>query len=93
MIALRRTLPVLVDGDFQLLEPDDPTLWWVRRTLRGRVLDAVGNMSSAPIACALPEGHVVLTNQETPVSGVWERAVLAPWEVRWVLGSTRDDPA
>lgn len=86
MISLRRTLPVLVDGDFRLLEPDDTTLWWVvRSTPDGRVLDAVGNMSSEPIACAIPDGHVVLSNREAPASGVWERAVLAPWEVRWVL--------
>ena len=50
LIALRRELPVLVAGDFELLSPalidaERPTVWAVRRTLEGEKLTALANFS------------------------------------------------
>ncbi|QWW20520.1 alpha-glucosidase [Schaalia sp. 19OD2882] len=89
MIALRKELPVLVDGSFELLHADDPKLWWVRREFDGVRLDAVGNMSDAPLTCDLPSGEVVLSNACEAGEGGKAPACrmdqLAPWEIRWVL--------
>lgn len=85
MIALRKEYPILVEGDFELVEPDDPSMWWVRRTLGDQVLDAVANMSSHSIACAVPDGDVILSNRRHDNGDDWEYAALAPWEVRWVI--------
>ena len=50
LIALRRELPVLVAGDFELLSPalidaERPTVWAVRSTLEGEKLTALANFS------------------------------------------------
>ncbi|WP_250505448.1 alpha-glucosidase [Bowdeniella massiliensis] len=50
LIALRRELPVLVAGDFELLSPalidaERPTVWAVRRTLEEERLTALANFS------------------------------------------------
>lgn len=92
MIALRKELPVLIQGGFELLAGEHPCLWWVRRTMdidgQSVVLDAVANMSDTALAadqfpCALPQGRVVLSNlDEEPAADHLE-----PWEIRWVLRS------
>ncbi len=85
MISLRHSLRVLVDGDFDLLEPDHPVLWWVRRLWHGRTFDAVANMSSDGLLWDLPEGDVVLANCAPPVHGHRPADRLSPWEMRWIV--------
>ncbi|WP_165214791.1 alpha-glucosidase [Schaalia sp. ZJ1691] len=82
MISLRHRLDVLVTGSFELLEADDPTLWWIRRTSPASTLEALANMSGTERSVEIPNGTVVLSNVPER-----ERAphVLAPWEIRWII--------
>jgi oligo-1,6-glucosidase len=83
LIALRRELPVLVEGRFQLLLPEHEQIWAVTRTLGDQVLLMVANCSSQPAtvpAGAVPDiagARELLSTHTTPVS-----AQLAPWESR-----------
>ena len=52
LIALRHTLPVVVDGDYRLLLPDDEQVFAYVRTLDGTTLTVVANLSGA--ACRRP---------------------------------------
>ncbi len=82
LIAVRKTMSVLVEGSFELLEADHPQLWWVRRRLGDVVLDVVANMSDEAIAATAITGEILVTNVEGAdrVEGI-----LAPWEARWVV--------
>lgn len=73
LIALRRELPVLVAGDFELLSPalidaERPTVWAVRRTFEGEQLTALANFSREDVD--IPEqwwpagAEVVLTSED-----------------------------
>ena len=48
LIELRHRDPVVVDGRFELLLPDDPQVWAFTRTLDDVVLVVLANCSSAP---------------------------------------------
>jgi oligo-1,6-glucosidase len=78
LIALRHDDPVLRDGEFELLLPDDPTIYAFTRTRPGSRLLVVANVSGE--SCTLPfepEGDVVIANHLGP-----EGADLRPWEAR-----------
>jgi len=83
LIALRRELPVVVDGRFELLLPDHEQLWVLTRTLGDQVLLVVANCSSLPAtvpAGVLPDvtgARLLLTTH----AGA-ETAELQPWESR-----------
>lgn len=78
LIALRRTDPVVVHGDFRMLLPDDPGIYAFTRSLGDQKLLVVANLSDDPVACDLAGDDLVLTNlPEEAASGV-----LAPWEAR-----------
>lgn len=73
LIALRRELPVLVAGEFELLSPalidaERPTVWAVRRTFEGEQLTALANFSREDVD--IPEqwwpagAEVVLTSED-----------------------------
>jgi oligo-1,6-glucosidase len=86
LIALRRELPVLVDGRFELLLPDHEQIWAVTRTLEDQLLVMVANCSSVPVVVpdgALPDlsGAEVLLATHPGATG----ADLAPWESRVYL--------
>jgi len=78
LIALRHEDPVVRDGDFELLLPDDPAVFAFARSLAGTRLLVVGNFSGEPVEVALElDGEVVICNYREPVG-----AQLRPWEVR-----------
>ena len=54
LIALRRELPVLVDGRFELLLAEHEQIWALTRTLEDQVLLMLANCSSAPVT--VPDG-------------------------------------
>jgi oligo-1,6-glucosidase len=86
LIALRRELPVLVDGRFDLLLPDHQQIWAVTRTLDDQLLVMLANCSSVPVTVpdgALPDlsGADVLLATHPGASS----AELAPWESRLYL--------
>lgn len=84
LIRLRHTEPVVVDGDFTLLLPDDPVLWAFTRELPGQPsLLVVANCSGHAVEVPDQLGgwagaDLVLGNyaEETGSDG------LRPWEAR-----------
>jgi oligo-1,6-glucosidase len=83
LIALRHTHPVVVDGRFELLLPDDEQLWVITRTLGRDRLLVLANCSSYAVAAVpdvLPslDGAEVLLATHPGRSGL----DLDPWESR-----------
>jgi oligo-1,6-glucosidase len=78
LIELRHAEPIVVDGDFELLLPDDPAVFAYRRTLHDGSLTVVANWSTGvvPLPAGI-HGDVVLANDQT--AGDDE---LGPWEAR-----------
>ena len=56
LIRLRKSLPVMVYGSYDLLLPEDPDLYVYTRTLDEEALLVICNFSSKPRAFSLPEG-------------------------------------
>lgn len=81
LIALRKTYPIFVEGDFTLLCPEDEQVFAYLRSLgSARMLVAV-NLSSRPAAFRQPaafDGAVSLLETGTAP----DSAILAPWEAR-----------
>ena len=83
LIELRHANPVVVDGRFDLLLPDDEQVWAFTRTLDGRALLVLANCSSSPVTVStsdLPDldGADVLLATHGTTTGL----DLAPWESR-----------
>jgi oligo-1,6-glucosidase len=88
LIKLRHDHPVIVDGRFELLLPDDEEVWALTRTLDDQVLVMIANCSSEAAtvpADALPDlagASVLLATHSDRTS-----LDLLPWESRiYVLG-------
>ncbi len=86
LIALRRTDPVVTDGDFELLLPDHPAIWaFVRRTEDAELLVAA-NFSSDMTGMPLPldsswaSATVVLANLPGTPLRTLPDLELRPWE-------------
>ena len=85
LIALRHSLPVVVDGAFELLLPDDEQIFAYVRTLGGVTLTVWANLSGRPARAATRPGEVVITThgRATPP------AELEPWESLAILALSR----
>ncbi|MEV8370485.1 alpha-glucosidase [Microbacterium sp. NPDC064584] len=79
LIALRHEDPVVVQGDFRMLLPDDPAVFAYTREAEGTRLLVVANLSDETVECDLAGDRLVLTNLPER-AGVGGR--LAPWEAR-----------
>ncbi len=79
LIALRHEDPVVVQGDFRMLLPDDPAVFAYTREAEGTRLLVVANLSDDTVECDLAGDRLVLTNLPEH-AGVGGR--LAPWEAR-----------
>lgn len=80
LIALRHADPVVVEGDFTRIATGEPDVFAYRRSLGGRSLTVVANLSDEPWTPSVAldvEGELVLRNVTGPVV-----QALAPWEVR-----------
>lgn len=79
LIALRKTCPVFVEGDFTLLCPEDEQVFAYVRRGGGQSLLAAVNLSGRPAAFPLPEefsgAELLLATQGSPAPGA-----LRPWE-------------
>jgi len=83
LIRLRKTLPVLTDGDYQDLLPEHPQLWCYTRQASGKTLRVVANLSGQEQTLTLAEldGNTLLSNYASPaISGT-----LRPYECLWQL--------
>jgi oligo-1,6-glucosidase len=79
LIELRHTLPVVADGDFTMLLPDDERVFAYVRALDGVELLVLGNFSGDPVAVELPGWE-----DAEPLIGV-PGLTLGPWEGRAYL--------
>lgn len=69
LIALRKQLPILTEGDYQDLLPEHPQLWCYRRRHAGQTLTVLCNWSAEPVALpgeVIPSGgQPLLSTQVT----------------------------
>ena len=84
LIALRHANPVVVDGRFELLLPEDEQVWAFTRTSGDEALLVVANCSSSPVSVTpsdvpdVAEAELLLGTHGTSAAGL----DLAPWESR-----------
>ena len=89
LIRLRRELPVVVEGRFELLLADHPSVYAFTRALEGDELLVVANLSGESVEVALPDGwdgaEVVISSGDSGASGMPPAHLgeLAPWQA-WV---------
>jgi oligo-1,6-glucosidase len=87
LISLRHSEPIVVEGAFRLLLPDDPQLWAFTRTLEERTLLVVANFSSEPASMptsGLPDvtdAEVLLGTHPLSLDSA-DRHRLEAWESR-----------
>ncbi|MEV7844857.1 alpha-glucosidase [Streptomyces cyaneofuscatus] len=85
LIALRRSEPAVVHGDFTMLLPDDERIYAFTRRDGATTLLVAGNFTGETVDVALPDGwegaELVLGNGPS-VPAPPGRLVLAPWEAR-----------
>lgn len=63
LIGLRKTVPVIADGDFQAIDPDHPSVLAYQRRMGGETLLCISNFYARPCTwhCPVPlEGYTVL---------------------------------
>ena len=86
LVELRHRHPVIVDGRFDLLLPDDEQVWAFTRTLADETVLLLANCSSAPVTVSagdvpeLREATVLLATHAAT-----DGLDLAPWESRVYL--------
>jgi oligo-1,6-glucosidase len=82
LIALRRTDPVLTDGDFALLDATPETVYAFRRTLGEQRIEVYANLSNVEVSlkCAAPDRDRILLGNYPAEDA--DPVRLAPWEVR-----------
>ena len=89
LIALRKTYPVFVHGDFTLLEPDHPSLFVYRRKLARQSLLVICNYGGGETAWSLPVGwddaQCLISNYPDRLPGR-----LRPWEARILLRTEKE---
>ena len=84
LIRLRKEMPVITDGDFTLLMPDDPHVFAYLRSDGKQTLQVACNFSGTEAALdaqASTRGEMLLTNYKEP----GKADVLRAWEVRVTL--------
>lgn len=73
LIALRRTMPVMVEGIYELLLPDDENVWAYTRTLGNDKLLVLLNFCDHDVRCELQiptQGDIVIGNYKQPQAGI-----------------------
>ena len=86
LIALRHADPVVTDGEFALLLPEDPAIWAFLRRGRDAELLVAANFSAEGVSVALPveagwaDAEVALASQPDRTPQPPPNLALAPWE-------------
>jgi oligo-1,6-glucosidase len=83
LIALRHSQSVVVDGTFDLLEPEHPQVFAYERKLNGQVLTVVANFSDDVVE--LPAGVADGSTGEVVIGEAISGGKLAPWQSFAVL--------
>ncbi len=85
MIALRKSAPALIYGDYKDIDPDNPSIFAYTRILGADKYLVVLNLSKAPVTYALPlglkAGELVVSNMTAKESQT-NKLSLQPWEAR-----------
>ena len=84
LIRLRKTLPIVTEGDFALLMADDPNIFAYLRRWNGQTLQVACNFSCEPSPLtgeAVTRGELLLCNYKD----AGEAGTLRPWEARITL--------
>jgi oligo-1,6-glucosidase len=84
LIALRKEMPVIVDGRYEAQLEDHPRCFAYTRTLDGRTLAVIANFSGEPVTVEVPEpmrgaGRCVISNY-APVDTLGATVELKPYE-------------
>ena len=79
LIALRRSDPVVADGDFTMLLPDDEQVYAFVRRLGDAELLVTGNFSGEAVVPAVPDGWA---GAEVVAGEAGDGLELGPWEGR-----------
>ena len=79
LVRLRHDLPVIAEGDFEMLLPDHETVYAFTRSLDGETLLVLANFSAAQqsVDLAEPDAELVMSNYGDRASPV---GTLHPWE-------------
>lgn len=91
LISLRKREPILINGDFRLLEPEHQSLFSYVRAWRNESLLVMANFSSEPLRTLETESHTFAAQME-PILSNYEHSdrtdanELLPWEVRVFKG-------
>lgn len=82
LIALRKQYPVVADGRYELLCPDDPDVFAYKRSTGSETLTVVCNFhgGTAPNPCANTAAKCLISNYSTAPG-----ATLRPYESFWYL--------
>jgi oligo-1,6-glucosidase len=86
VIALRHNEPVVAEGDFHMLLPEDDSIYAFTRSLNGVTLLVLGNFSGVIVEAGVPDtetwagAELVLGNYPAPDDA--GTIVLRPWETR-----------
>jgi len=95
LIGLRHGEPVVAEGDFTMLLPDDPVVYAFTRSLDDTTLLVVANFSGTehtvdglPEAAEWAAADVVLGSYPGPVPAASGSLVLRPWEARVLRRTT-----
>ncbi len=85
MIALRKSAPALIYGDYKDIDPDNASIFAYTRILGVDKYLVVLNLSKAPATYALPPGlqagELVVSNMTAKESQM-NKLALQPWEAR-----------
>ena len=89
VIALRHSEPVVAEGDFQMLLPDDDNVYAFTRSLDDVTLLVLGNFSAGTVEAPVPDAaswageELILGNYSAPdEAGSSDAIELRPWEAR-----------
>jgi len=82
LIALRHSEPIIVQGDFTLIDVDVETVYAFRRQLAGGTIEVFANLSGERVAVESTElGREGVVIGNYPPARRWVDS-LAPWEIR-----------
>lgn len=93
LVDLRRSEPLLVDGRFEMLVPEDPALYAFTRTDGGRGLLVLANVSGSPLAvpasvlAGREDWALLIGNLHDSASAARDATSLRPWEAVVYIGA------
>lgn len=82
LIELRKTLPIIADGDYQSFAPDHPQVFGYERTLENQSLLVLNNFYAAETTVRLPDAYLQgsILIGSYPDATITQELVLRPYE-------------